>query len=284
MRVSHCLNIPNELRTNISTATYWKCKGRICVPALLYIKSALEKREEELFRGGNEPQYTRPVSKPALPIIGNLVYCDSSALDSAATEAGDTRLFPLISFNTRSRLKWLRSFCQLESFTGRIAACDCVDDFCLDAKRRVEVCRPHVLIAMRNETVVSCRLAQWICAADALCSTALEYYNRFCRSMFHGKKCTHRCNNSISILRRQEKAAKLNTCICDGHEEYDCPRIQTNMARLCFNQEPAVAVIGDMHTNEVKAVSTAGSGTLRVTPKLTWASLLLLWRLLVHAT
>nr|CAD7449643.1 unnamed protein product [Timema bartmani] len=177
----------------------------------------------------------------------------------------------------------------LEFFTTRIAVvspiitqqCDCVDDFCLDAKRRVEVCRPHVLIAMRNETVVSCRLAQWICAADALCSTALEYYNRFCRSMFHGKKCTHRCNNSISILRRQEKAAKLNTCICDGHEEYDCPRIQTNMARLCFNQEPAVAVIGDMHTNEVKAVSTAGSGTLRVTPKLTWASLLLLWRLLV---
>nr|CAD7414049.1 unnamed protein product [Timema poppensis] len=144
--------------------------------------------------------------------------------------------------------------------------CDCVDDFCLDAKRRVEVCRPHVLIAMRNETVVSCRLAQWICAADALCSTALEYYNRFCRSMFHGKKCTHRCNNSISILRRQEKAAKLNTCICDGHEEYDCPRIQTNMARLCFNQEPAVAVIGDIHTNEVKAVSTMNSGTFRVFP------------------
>nr|CAD7413361.1 unnamed protein product [Timema cristinae] len=168
--------------------------------------------------------------------------------------------------------------------TATSVLCDCVDDFCLDAKRRVEVCRPHVLIAMRNETVVSCRLAQWICAADALCSTALEYYNRFCRSMFHGKKCTHRCNNSISILRRQEKAAKLNTCICDGHEEYDCPRIQTNMARLCFNQEPAVAVIGDIHTNEVKAVSTADSGTFRVTPRLTWASLLLLWRLLVHAT
>ena len=46
-------------------------------------------------------------------------------------------------------------------------------------------------------------VAQWICIADPLCSTALEYYNRFCRSMFAGKKCTLRCKNSISILRRQ---------------------------------------------------------------------------------
>lgn len=93
-------------------------------------------------------------------------------------------------------------------------------------------------MATRNESVVSCTVAQWICEADALCSKALEYYNEYCRSMFHGKKCSHRCRNSISILRRQEKAAKLTTCKCDGQEDYDCPLIQSNMARLCFHVHP----------------------------------------------
>lgn len=136
--------------------------------------------------------------------------------------------------------------------------CQCSDDFCEDAKRRVEVCRPQVVTANRNETIVSCRVAQWICSADALCSTALDYYNRFCRSMFHGKKCTHRCLNSISILRRQEKAAKLKTCKCDGHEEYDCPRIQNNMARLCFHkkiQEDTTESAGDIETNVIRDFS-----------------------------
>jgi growth arrest-specific protein 1 len=119
-----------------------------------------------------------------------------------------------------------------------LMTCACADELCEETKSKVEVCRPHVLVATRNETVVSCRTAQWICAADALCSTALDYYNRYCRAMFLGKKCTHRCNNSISILRRQEKAAKLNSCVCDGQEEYDCAGIRTNMARLCFHAEP----------------------------------------------
>lgn len=89
-----------------------------------------------------------------------------------------------------------------------------------------------------SEPVVSCRVAQWICSADALCSTALDYYNHYCRSMFHGKKCTSRCNNSISILRRQEKAAKLSMCKCDGLEDYDCVAIQKNMNRLCAQKHP----------------------------------------------
>ncbi|KAB0802373.1 hypothetical protein PPYR_04559 [Photinus pyralis] len=132
--------------------------------------------------------------------------------------------------------------------------CECSDDFCEDAKRRVEVCRPQVLKATRNESVVSCRVAQWICSADALCSTALDYYNRYCRSMFHGKKCTHRCLNSISILRRQEKASKLESCKCDGHEEYDCPQIQNNMARLCFHKninQVTPEPVGDIETNNI---------------------------------
>ena len=70
-------------------------------------------------------------------------------------------------------------------------------------------CREEVELATRPDTIVSCSSAQWICAADPLCSTALDYYNRFCRSMFRGKKCTKRCHNSISILRRQKAAKKL---------------------------------------------------------------------------
>lgn len=44
------------------------------------------------------------------------------------------------------------------------------------------------------------------------------------------------CRNSLSILRRQEKAAKLNTCFCDGAEEYDCKSIHRNMNTLCYGK------------------------------------------------
>ncbi|KAJ8954813.1 hypothetical protein NQ314_007016 [Rhamnusium bicolor] len=113
--------------------------------------------------------------------------------------------------------------------------CECSDQYCEDQKQRSEICRPQVMRSM-NEPIVPCRVAQWICAADALCSTALDYYNRYCKAMFHGKKCTPRCHNSINILRRQEKAAKLTTCKCDGLEDYDCYAIQRNMDKLCFHK------------------------------------------------
>lgn len=93
-----------------------------------------------------------------------------------------------------------------------------------------------MVMSQAKEPVLPCKVAQWICTADAQCSMALEYYNNFCRSMFHGKKCTSRCNNSISILMRQEKAKKLTNCRCDGTEEYDCRAIQKNMEKLCFRK------------------------------------------------
>ncbi|XP_044737428.1 growth arrest-specific protein 1-like [Chrysoperla carnea] len=141
----------------------------------------------------------------------------------------------------------------------QLMTCDCDDDFCEDTKTRLEVCRAQVVNAIRNETV-PCRVAQWICTADPQCSTALEYYNRYCKSMFHGKKCTHRCLNSISILRRQEKAAKLNTCQCDGHEHYNCHQIRKNMKNLCFPHDdqkpspsrPSIEDVGNPETNEVQ--------------------------------
>lgn len=65
----------------------------------------------------------------------------------------------------------------------------------------------------------------------------------------------YRCRNSINILTRQEKAAKLNTCICDGSEDYDCRGIHRNMNRLCFgkahNEYEIEKIIGDTSTNEI---------------------------------
>ena len=116
-----------------------------------------------------------------------------------------------------------------------LMTCECEDDLCVQSKQRVEICRSSVTTVM-NKTRVSCRIATWICNADTLCQTALKYYNRFCKSMFQGRKCTKRCSNSISILTRQEKAAKLNTCQCDGYEDYDCRGIHRNMNVLCFGK------------------------------------------------
>ncbi|XP_031831468.1 growth arrest-specific protein 1 isoform X2 [Nomia melanderi] len=116
-----------------------------------------------------------------------------------------------------------------------LMTCECEDKLCLQSKQRVEICRSSVQMAL-NRTRVSCRVATWICNADALCQTALSYYNRYCKNMFQGRKCTKRCKNSIDILTRQEKAAKLNTCQCDGFEDYDCREIHRNMNLLCFGK------------------------------------------------
>ncbi|XP_026491075.1 growth arrest-specific protein 1-like [Vanessa tameamea] len=113
--------------------------------------------------------------------------------------------------------------------------CQCEDQYCLDAKKRIDVCRPQVLRGAANATS-SCRLSQLICLADAQCATALDYYNQLCRSVYRGRKCSNKCLNSIEILRKQEKAAALTVCRCDGNEDYDCPRMQNNLARLCFHK------------------------------------------------
>ena len=116
--------------------------------------------------------------------------------------------------------------------------CNCSnDEFCLQSKKNIKPCQDEVIHATQEDTVVSCTAAQWICAADPMCSTALEYYNRFCQAMFRGKKCSARCMNSIDILRRQKAAQKLENCRCDGTEEYDCQNIKINMENLCFAPE-----------------------------------------------
>ncbi|KAG7189107.1 hypothetical protein KM043_008682 [Ampulex compressa] len=145
-----------------------------------------------------------------------------------------------------------------------LMSCECDDDLCLQSKQRVEICRASVMTAM-NRTRLSCRIATWICNADALCQTALAYYNKFCKSMFQGRKCTRRCRNSINILTRQEKAAKLNTCLCDGSEEYDCKGIHRNMNLLCFGKShhdyrDVKKVLGDGRMNQVLRKDTVLRG------------------------
>lgn len=118
-----------------------------------------------------------------------------------------------------------------------LVKCDCQsNEYCLQSKQRSEACRPQVEEAVDPKTLVSCSTASWICLADQLCSTALEFYYRNCQSLFSQRHCSMRCNNSLSILYRQPKAQKLITCQCDGSEEFPCVRYKTYTERLCLNK------------------------------------------------
>lgn len=100
----------------------------------------------------------------------------------------------------------------------------------------MEVCRSLVLEAITNETVVSCQMAHWLCLVDPVCSAALGYYEEYCkRVLLQGSTCTERCWNSAEILRRQERATKLNHCRCNGKVE--CLRNKERMVRLCYGGE-----------------------------------------------
>ena len=125
-------------------------------------------------------------------------------------------------------------------------------------------CQTEVSYATQPDTIVSCSAAQWICAADPLCSTALDYYNRFCGAMFSGKRCTKRCLNSINILKRQTAAAKLESCYCDGTEkEYDCPSVKRNMERLCFGPESPDNEENEIDTDGNKKSSMNSGSSLK---------------------
>ena len=119
--------------------------------------------------------------------------------------------------------------------------CDCDgNQFCISQKLRIDVCSKDVMPAMRSledyNTQISCSLAELICSADTSCFKALEYYQRHCRKLWSGEKCTARCNNSIAILYRQTKAQKLRTCLCEGTEDFDCQKIQDSTEQLCFGR------------------------------------------------
>lgn len=104
----------------------------------------------------------------------------------------------------------------------------------MQIKSRLEVCRPLVVEMARNETVVPCELAQWLCMVDPVCDAALGYYTTYCKRMIQGSVCTERCLNSIEILQRQESAAKMNRCRCTGRLTVECLRNKERMVRLCY--------------------------------------------------
>jgi len=140
---------------------------------------------------------------------------------------------------------------------ARLMECFCEDSNCHLQKARVEPCRTEVTWNTSPDTIVSCSAATWICAADPLCSTAMDYYNRNCQKMFTGKKCSRRCKNSLDIMLRQESAAKLATCYCDGSEDFDCINIRRNTDILCFGKKEVFEVLDNSVESKPK-VSGAG--------------------------
>lgn len=103
----------------------------------------------------------------------------------------------------------------------------------------MEVCRPLVLETSMNETLVSCRMAQWICLSDSVCRSAMDYYQMYCKRMLlQGSSCTERCLNSLEILMRQERGMKLNRCRCDG--TFECLRNKERVVRLCYGGNKSV--------------------------------------------
>ncbi|GFU03916.1 hypothetical protein NPIL_398301 [Nephila pilipes] len=180
-----------------------------------------------------------------------------SALHSYMVDCADV----LAGRTTKCPLACQKALISLTSteFGLALSACDCGEnEFCRLSKERIEVCRPEVSHATADDTVVSCSVAKWICGADVLCSTALDYYHRLCRSMFHGRKCTPRCNNSLAILDRQVKASKLKDCYCDGKEDFPCHVIKMNTERLCYGKGDWD---GDHHFPVTTPKSKSGSST-----------------------
>ena len=210
---------------------------------------------------GLVPQLMANYSSPELPPAGEVV-CSQASLVCVNREGCGLALQHYISScsdlvtgltNTCSKDCRLALIALLSTPEGeRLMQCQCQDEDCLLQKERVEPCRSEVTWNTREDTVVSCTAATWICAADPLCSTAMDYYNRNCHKMFKGIKCSRRCKNSLDILLRQKAAAKLSTCYCDGTEDFECVNIRRNTDVLCFGKkDPQLEDIEDIEDNSI---------------------------------
>lgn len=150
-----------------------------------------------------------------------------------------------------------------------LVECDCDGSaFCELSKQRLEVCRHEVRRATAEDSIVSCQTARAICMADLPCATALTYYYNRCQSLFNGGKCHPLCRNSLDILKRQEKAAKLKTCYCEGSEDFECQIIKESTERLCLKNK--------YESNEVDNEPTYSSGGISFTSHQSFFSLLFL--------
>jgi len=187
--------------------------------------------------------YTGPVETPAENVTCDVAFaeCKNRAGCGFALE---NYMFGCLSL-IEGESKVCNSHCQhslialMSTHEGkRLMKCNCAgDEQCQRVKSNVQPCQDAVTYAIKPQTQVSCTQARWICAADAPCAKALEYYDQFCRAMFRGRKCTKRCMNSINILRRQRGADKLEQCYCDGSEDFPCREIKSNMDTLCFRDD-----------------------------------------------
>ena len=209
-------------------------------------KSRGRKRGLERSSRGLVPQLMANYSLPSLPPAEEVV-CSQASLSCANREGCGLALQHYLSScsdlvtgltSTCSRDCRLALIALLSTPEGeRLMQCQCEDENCRLQKERVEPCRNEVIWNTREETIVTCTAATWICAADPLCSTAMDYYNRNCQKMFKGIKCSKRCKNSLDILLRQKAAAKLSTCYCEGTEDFECVKIRRNTDVLCFGKK-----------------------------------------------
>ena len=119
--------------------------------------------------------------------------------------------------------------------------CDCQgEEFCLQQKDRIAVCQEDVQtwldVINDPQAPIPCYLATLVCSADSECLMAIDYYEDHCKKLqdVTNPRCNSRCNNSLNILYRQNKAQKLQTCYCDGTESYNCTALKHNTQNLCF--------------------------------------------------
>lgn len=142
-------------------------------------------------------------------------------------------------------------------------ACDCAGNVnCELIRSRLGVCAAGVSGSLRRLLVgggdgdaaaappVSCSLAKLLCEADTACGTALHFYELNCRGLWTAPpggggetKCGRKCNNSLSVLYRQPRASKLQTCVCDSEDSslslHTCLRMRQGTERHCLQREPA---------------------------------------------
>ena len=158
----------------------------------------------------------------------------------------------------------------------RLMQCRCEDGDCRLQKERVEPCREEVTWNTAPHTIVSCTAATWMCMADPLCATALDYYSTNCRAMFRGRHCSSRCKNSLDILLRQEAAGKLATCQCEpGKQELRCRQVKRNTDVLCFGKKEVEQLTGNDISRGVNRVGVSSGCELGIHVRLVLLSAVL---------
>jgi len=203
--------------------------------------------------------YTTPTPSPA-----NEVVCNDAYL-TCAYRGGCGKALQDYMLNCAQLREGLTNTCSKQCQFALIALlstpegerlmqcrCESLDkseeEACTIEKLRVEPCREEVTWNTQPGTAVSCSAATWICAADPQCSTAMLYYQENCAAMFKGRKCSRKCKNSLDIMLRQEAAAKLSSCTCEGTEDFDCAAVRLYTDVLCFGKK---IIVEEVETNEV---------------------------------